>query len=191
MRFRSSSVTGANVLVLLNVLRKLIPLTRLQLLLIIVLSTVVKVNSLLVLMISIKVSVEPAWKIMSKGIGDNYLERCGSYHLPKRRYYESSEDYIETLVDRCFYFDGEYKYPLPRYYRERLFQTKVRYPVIYYDKKRKKANVRFGQRYAITDISIKMSANVRDRIDKAYQERFDLVKALYKVDDSAAHFLPP
>ena len=135
--------------------------------------------------------VEPAWKIMSKGIGDNYLERCGSYHLPKRRFYESSEDYIDTLVDRCFYFDGEYKYPLPRYYRERLFQTKVRYPVIYYDKRTKKANIRFGQRYAaITGISIKMSANVRDRIDKDYQERFERIKSSYKVDDStASHIL--
>lgn len=124
--------------------------------------------------------IEPAWRIMSKRIGDNYVERNRNYHKPPRRFYKSTEDYIAACVDRCFYFDGEYKYSLPRYWKERIFYNLVSYSQIYYDKKSKCCKVRQAKRYAArNEISARMQALVRDRIDQDYLERFALVKSLY------------
>lgn len=124
--------------------------------------------------------IEPAWRIMSKRIGDNYLERNRNYHKPSRRLYRSDEDYVSACVDRCFYFDGEYKYPLPRYWKERIFYNLVTYPQIYYDKSSKCCKVRTAQRYAArNELSALMQSLVRDRIDQDYLERFALVKSLY------------
>ena len=49
----------------------------------------------------------PVFRFMSKGIGKGYIEKNQVYHRGR--------------LDRYFYRDGEFHYPLPRYWSEKLY----------------------------------------------------------------------
>lgn len=122
--------------------------------------------------------IEKAWRIMSKGIGSSYIERCADYHKPKQRFYKTFEDYVDCVVDRLKYFDGQYSYKLPAYYKRKLFYTEVKTIVRYYDKNTKTVKTRQATRLAARSrLSLAMQANVRNRIDEAYRERLELIRA--------------
>ena len=50
---------------------------------------------------------EPVFRMMSKGIGKGYVDKNQVYHRGR--------------LDRYFYRDGEFHYPLPRYWSEKLY----------------------------------------------------------------------
>lgn len=56
---------------------------------------------------------------MSKGLGKNYISRMKRFHVPRIR---NPALRISTVVDRSWYYDGFFKYKLPRYFRDRLYR---------------------------------------------------------------------
>lgn len=80
--------------------------------------------------------VFPTFHLISKNLGDGYLERMKDWHLQPERmisrkrvnlYY--SEKYLQVVADNLFYhyeYKGKMvKYHLPRYYRQRILQNEI------------------------------------------------------------------
>lgn len=74
------------------------------------------------------------WRIYSQGLGIRYIHRMRNYHTAtdiKRRNFHNDLSYIETradiILDRLCYIDGSARYPLPKYYIDKMFNgRKVR-----------------------------------------------------------------
>ena len=123
--------------------------------------------------------IQKAWRISSKGLGASYVDKHRSYHIPSRRGY-TSEEYVQTLLDRRFYFDGSYKYHLPRYYIERLYyrkKTEIK-PVYNYEKKKFEAKKIY--RYVSTSpVQLKIKAALRELVDARYRQRIEEIRLAY------------
>ena len=160
--------------------------------------------------------IEPAWTVCSKNIGLSYVERMRSFHLPDyvepnvfysqaefdKLYRQSKEsEYwkkVDVIKSRMFVTDGEYRYKMPRYYRDRLyslpfvqyrtvtgccnlticpFDVQIHYVnpenSITYDSKKVKI-----KRYSHENLLSRSIAMLTQRdFDVKYQQKFDAVRA--------------
>lgn len=120
---------------------------------------------------------------MSKGIGNGYINRMKRFHLP---YVKSVPERVSKIVDRAFYYDGAFKYKLPRYYRDRFYRKRFPYETLVWNKKKKCYENKIVWRYASKNIlSLQMQAEIRNRILAEYHKRFGELKSKFpnKSDD--------
>ena len=119
--------------------------------------------------------VEKPWRLMSKGLGGSYIAANRSVHLPPRLEARLS-DYIDRVLSNCFYFDGPYKYKLPRYYYERLFYTKKKFIREVYRKGVITPQVvcRFVSQSLL---SVEMQITLRNRILERDKQEFERIKS--------------
>lgn len=83
--------------------------------------------------------IEKAWRICSKSLGIGYVSKYKDYHIPYKRFaFSSSRPYVDVVLERMFYFDGKYRYSLPRYYKSKLFYEKRKFVRRKYDVKIRK-----------------------------------------------------
>lgn len=133
----------------------------------------------------------PCFRYVSHGFGASYLDANRSHHIPKIKGSRSlSESYIDLVLSRCHYYDGKFKYSLPRYYYERLFYEKIKRPHrIAIDKDTKRETVRYCSRFAPhNSLCDKMSFRLRAISEARYRERFENVKFSYPSwSDSEIH----
>lgn len=120
--------------------------------------------------------IEPPWRLMSKGIGRIYLENA-SFHTA-RPYRMTFSDYVDRCLQNAFYFDGNFKYKLPRYYYERIFYqktTQIRETYLCPEKGYKMALVsRYVSKSAL---SVEMQVRLRNRPFLEYKQRFEELKS--------------
>lgn len=112
--------------------------------------------------------IEKAWTICSKGIGASYVSRRRSFHLPFGRICDTFDE-IDCVLDRMyvgFQTDkGYFKYRMPRYYRERLYQAYMPFEVDFWDKKLKKYVKKTVYRYCTKNVlSRQIQMRLRDRV---------------------------
>lgn len=113
--------------------------------------------------------IEKAWIICSKGIGSTYPERMRSYHLPFHRKFVVSNEEADCVLDRqfvCFSVANKnFKYRMPRYYKERLYFAKMPFEVDVWDKKQMKYVKKVVYRYCTKNLLARqLQMRVRDRI---------------------------
>lgn len=116
--------------------------------------------------------IEKAWTLVSKGVGASYCENPATrrYHLPFGR--TSSEcfrsDYLDTVIERQKVSfstpNGVFTYRMPRYYRERLYMSKLPFDSLQYDVKTKKMVHKTVYRYSSKTLFARcLQARIRDR----------------------------
>lgn len=68
--------------------------------------------------------IQPAFSIMSKGIGSSYVERMRSFHLDglKSNYFAVPADRLDRIISRMKVRDGEFLYKMPRFYKDRIYR---------------------------------------------------------------------
>lgn len=121
--------------------------------------------------------IEKPWRLISKGLGSAFIEKNKNYYVPPRRHM-SLEDYVDFVLGRRYYFDGEFRYKLPRYYIERLYYTKKKFQNEIYDPKKKKMVVVDTYRYVASNLlSLSMQAELQRRILAADKQRFENLRA--------------
>lgn len=116
--------------------------------------------------------IEKPWRIMSKGLGRSYLDNA-SFHtsIP---YNMTFSQYVDRCIENAFYFDGSFKYKLPRYYYERIFYTKTPQlrEIFLGAEKGYKAQVVY--RYiSKSPLSVEMQVRLRNRALAECQQRFE------------------
>lgn len=115
---------------------------------------------------------------MSKGIGQNYVNRMKRYHLCTR--IRSPSERISSVCDRAFYHDGSFKYKLPRFYRDRLFRKKFPCDTKVWNKKKKCYEDKIVYRYKSKNVlALQMQVEVRNRILAEYNRRFSEFRSFY------------
>lgn len=83
--------------------------------------------------------VDPAFRLVSKGLGECYVSRYKDYHLcrdfprfdPERprkplRYRKASETFLKEVIKRSHCLCGNYYYGLPKYYKTKIFYEKYK-----------------------------------------------------------------
>jgi len=121
--------------------------------------------------------IEKPWRIMSKGIGKSYIDNMKSKHL-FRHSFETYNQYVDSVLSRMYYFDGDYKYKLPRYYYERIFYKRI--PVIREVFRKDAFFPVVTYRYIQTSmLSADMQIIIRNRPLALYQQRFEICRASY------------
>lgn len=68
----------------------------------------------------ISTNIEKAFRMCSKGIGKNYVQEMKSFHLDPIK----NKDYQLALDRRLVVLPDNKAYPMPRYYREKIYGTK-------------------------------------------------------------------
>lgn len=127
--------------------------------------------------------IEKAFRLMSKNIGSSYVtpDRI-AYHKPtlieaRSHGYQTK---AELAYSRLFYYDGDYKYKLPRYYRQKIFYTVISKEKLFYDFQKKTWSFRPVKRYAVrTLLPLQMLDYQQLRIDERYRERFKQLQSAY------------
>lgn len=120
--------------------------------------------------------IEKPWRIMSKGIGSSYLNNA-SFHTA-RPYRMTFSDYVDRCLQNAFYFDGSFKYKLPRYYYERIFYTKTTQIRESYKGPEKGYKMALVSRYiSKSALSVEMQVRLRNRPLIVYQQRFKDLRA--------------
>lgn len=113
----------------------------------------------------------PTFKIMSKGIGCNYINRMKRYHVPTT--IRSPSERISVVCDRAFYHDGSFKYKLPRFFRDRLYREKFPFDARVWNPKLKCYENKTIYRYASKNmLSRQMQVEIRNRILAEYNKTF-------------------
>ena len=108
---------------------------------------------------------------MSKNIGKSYITRMRRWHVPRLK--GSAKERISLICDRAFYYDGPFKFKLPRYYRDRLYRKFCDCVTIVYNSKKKCCETKIIKRYKSENLlSIQMQAEIRGRILAQYRESF-------------------
>ena len=127
------------------------------------------------------------WYIMSKGIGQFYINRMRRYHLP---FIKSPSDRVSTIVDRAWYYEGAFKYKLPRYFRDRLYRVKYPFDSRVWNKKTKCYEQKIVYRYASKNmLARQMQIEIRNRLLADYNERVAEISALQNVSRVEADIL--
>lgn len=143
--------------------------------------------------------IEPAWSIMSKGLGASYLDRCDKLpddpYLAKLQFHTKDldvlskyiinldkyklNDVVRKTLDLRYYTDGSYKYKLPRYYVDRLYKGLETYDVLVWNRTRKCMESKQVKRYASTSVlSVAMQNQIRERILDEYSRLFVSMRCL-------------
>lgn len=136
--------------------------------------------------------VETPWRLISKGLGASYVEDKRNYHIPPRLKRQKFEDYIDILLDRRYYYDGQFRYRLPRYYIERLYYTRKLFKNEKFNYKEKKMVIVDTYRYVSANkISLAMQAQLQCRIAAADKQRFEVVMSAHPLwsDDQIYSYL--
>lgn len=136
--------------------------------------------------------IEKPWRLMSKGLGASYVEDKRNYHIPPRLKRQKFEDYVDILLDRKYYYDGQFKYKLPRYYIERLYYTRKMFFNEQYNPKTKAFQPVVTYRYvSANNVSLGMQAALQRRIDAADKQRFEVAKSSHPLwsDDQIFAYL--
>lgn len=121
--------------------------------------------------------IEKPWRLISKGLGASFIERQKHTYVPPRKNM-SVDEYVSLVLGRRYYFDGEFKYKLPRYYIERLYYTKKKFTNEIFNPKKKKVVVVDTYRYVATNwLSLAMQAELQRRIVASDKQRFEVAKA--------------
>lgn len=133
--------------------------------------------------------IEKPWRLMSKGLGRSYLDNA-SFHTA-RPYHMTFSDYVDRCIQNAFYFDGNFKYKLPRYYYERLFYTKTTQIRETYVSPEKGYKTSIVSRYVSKSaLSVEMQVRIRNRSLLEYQQRFaELRSTRSDLTDDEIHFL--
>lgn len=128
----------------------------------------------------IKIGVLPSpFRIMSHGLGQSYINRMKRFHVPTK--IRSPSERVSTIVDRSFYYEGTFKYKLPRYYRDRLYREKFPFDTKIWNPKKKIYENKIVYRYASKGmLARQMQIEIRNRLLAEYNERFQEFRSLYK-----------
>lgn len=120
--------------------------------------------------------IEKAWSIMSKGIGESYVSRSRSYHIPHGKFRAMCDlDEMDTIIDRSKVSfstpSGVMTYRMPRYYRERLYMQKHEFLQEKYDAKTKSMQKVVVKRYSNDNpFSRTLQMRIRDRLLERIRE---------------------
>lgn len=115
--------------------------------------------------------------LMSKGIGQKYIDRMKRFHRPTNL---SPSALVSVVCDRAFYYDGGFKYKLPRYYRDRLYRMKFPYDVKIWNSKKKKYEDKIVYRYASKNLlALQMQNEIRNRLSAEYDRRVAELRCVY------------
>ena len=68
-------------------------------------------------------NVEPAFRLVSKNMGINYVEEMKDFHLHDWTY-SKDKDSVYKVLDKRFVVIDNKAYSMPRYYREKIYGTK-------------------------------------------------------------------
>lgn len=134
--------------------------------------------------------IESAWTICSKGIGASYVTRNRSYHLPKKKsYYLSDLTRLDDVIDnmKVSFYDGKntFTYSMPRYYRERLYQSKLPFKQKVYDVQTKTFKDKIVYRFCNKDLfSMSLQTRIRDR----FFEKARRIEEMYDVSGFYGRF---
>lgn len=119
--------------------------------------------------------IPPTFRLMSKGIGQGYINRMKCYHKPKIK---DVKVRISTICDRAFYRDGSYKFKLPRFYRDRLYRMRFPCETQVWNKKSKAYEQKTVYRYKSKNpLAIQMQVEVRNRLLAKYAESLRLIRS--------------
>lgn len=116
--------------------------------------------------------IEKAWTLVSKGVGASYCRNPAvrRYHLPFGRF--SSECFrpvnLDSVIDRQKVSfstpNGVFTYRMPRYYRERLYMSKLPFDSLQYDPKTKTFIHKTVYRYSSKNLFSRcLQIRIRDR----------------------------
>lgn len=132
--------------------------------------------------------VEKPWRLISKGLGSSYLKNA-SFHTMKPYRHMSFTKYVDWCLEHAFYYDGSFKYKLPRYYYERIFYTKTPQIRETFVSPEKGYKVQIVYRYVSKSaLSVEMQVRLRDRPFLEYQQRFaDLRASRSDLSDDEIH----
>ena len=130
--------------------------------------------------------IPKTFKLMSKGLGQNYVNRMKRYHLPKG--YMSNLG-LDVVCDRAFYHDGAFKFKLPRFFRDRLYRKKFPCDTMIWNKKLKCYEKKTTYRYKSKNpLAIAMQVKIRDRVLAEYDKRFAQLRSVNSsASDSEIH----
>ena len=84
--------------------------------------------------------IEPAFSLMSKGIGLNYVLRFKRFHLAGKsnNFCAVSKEDLDVIISRMRISDGSFRYKMPRFYKDRIYRTIVYKPKEVWDEKNKR-----------------------------------------------------
>lgn len=123
--------------------------------------------------------IEKPWRIMSKGLGSRYLQSA-SFHTANPMQKMNFDAWVDYCIENAYYFDGPYKYKLPRYYYERIFYTKTPRLREVFDPRENTYRVSRIFRYiSKSALSVEMQVRLRNRPILEYQRKFAVLKSAY------------
>lgn len=121
--------------------------------------------------------IEKPWRLVSKGLGGSYISANKHIHLPPRTE-PRFEDYVDRVLSTCYYFDGAFKYKLPRYYYERIFFTKKKFIREVYRDGVWTPQV-ISRFVSQSLLSVEMQVILRNRSMERDKQRFEELRATY------------
>lgn len=96
------------------------------------------------------------------------------FHVPSVK---SPSERISKVCDRAFYYEGSYKYKLPRFYRDRLYRQKFPCETRVWNQKNKCYETKIVYRYQSKNLlSLQMQNEVRNRVLAEYNQSFQEFK---------------
>ena len=120
------------------------------------------------------------FRLMSKGLGVGYINRMKRFHVPYQSHYKNSKEYVEVVVDRHHYYDGTFRYKLPRYFADRLYRKKFPCQQSVYNPKTKQMERKTVYRYKSKNLlSLQMQVEIRNRVLADYHKRFAEYKSTH------------
>lgn len=126
--------------------------------------------------------IPPTFRLMSKGIGVGYIQRMKRFHVPFNKNLTSKE-YVSKVVDRRYYYDGTFRYKLPRFFADRLYRKKFPCKTSVYNPKTKQMETKTVFRFKSKNmLSLQMQVEIRDRVLADFNKRV----AEYKLSHPAA-----
>lgn len=121
--------------------------------------------------------IQPTFYIMSKGIGNGYIQRMKRWHVPNIK---NPRDRVSVVCDRSFYHEGKFKYKLPRFFRDRLYRMKFPCDARVWNQKKKCYENKIVYRYKSKNVlSLQIANEVRSRLLAEYNERISELVARY------------
>lgn len=105
---------------------------------------------------------------MSKGIGLSYITRMRRWHVP----WKGNKIPIDVIADRSYYSDGQFKYKLPRFYRDRLYRKKFPCDAQIWNQKKNCYEKKIIWRYKSKNIlALSLQAEIRSRLLAEYNRK--------------------
>lgn len=122
--------------------------------------------------------IEKAWTIVSKGVGASYCmdKHNRHYHMPDSEVSCPSREQLDTIIDRrkVSFDTGKQKftYKMPRYYRERLYMSKLPFEQKVWNKNKMCYEEKIVYRYSSKNfLSRQIAMRVRERVLEDFAHR--------------------